>query len=165
MTLKDLTTNLKKGYSMTCDYSIDVSDVCTHSHCYGDCGLESREDDINMYIIFRNAKLNDTFRISVSFIETVSSCGVYQMAGLMLDSDFTQIKKFTKREVNINNFVKDIYSTIIEYVKAKERAAFVIASNNVYGTKINKIFDSLAIVKTDYKKNPNSNNKIKTWIL
>ncbi len=102
--------------------------------------------------------------ISSRFECSEISCGVYTFVSLPYNSQIINVKSLLKEE-HKEEFFTLLYDEIFKDLKEKEKVAWMIASTNSDFTEISKVFDKLAVNKTRWKTNPNSGNKIKTWIL
>lgn len=84
------------------------------------------------------------------------SCGVSQLYGVCCIENLYNIGI---PEATIEQCIREL----IHF--SKRGVAFVIASNYIRHTRGNALLDKLCNNKSDYKKNPNSNNMIRVWIL
>lgn len=67
---------------------------------------------------------------------------------------------------NFNDFTESDYKRAIVEAKSDQGVVHLIASINHHApTALKRILDNLAIAKTGWKLNSNSNNRIKTYIL
>jgi hypothetical protein len=151
MILKSTKLNKIKGYL------IDSKLELTIEAGYDD----DREEDLNLDIYSNNRHININSTIEQSSI----SCGVYNMYSLPSNSQIDQILlkvKPLKRAI----FLKELYSEIFVLLKKKEKMCTILASNNnsSRSSYIIKTFNSICTHKTTWKTNPNSGNKIRTWI-
>lgn len=122
---------------------------------YGD-----NQNDIGNNIKISIGNLTQTIIVN----ETSISCGIRSVYNLPYDGSFNFdiIKKQYR-----NNFYLELYKEIFRQIKIYSKTCFLQLSNNNsshYGM-INNILDRLCVTSTEWKRNPNSDNLIKIWII
>ena len=125
-----------------------------------DAGYErDREESVELFIQIGNNNIDST--IDCSCI----SCGVYGISGLPKNWNLERIKTLVQPRYR-TKFLKELYSEIFVVLKKKERACTILAStnNSPENSMIISTFNSISKHKTFWCKNPNSGNKIRTWI-
>ena len=151
---EDLKEKLKSDYTLISNHNLDTV-------------RSDRDGNFTVRIEIINSKKTIVFSQSFYISGTNISCGAHQLSSLLTDQRINQISEFLKPRANTKVFVKNLYKIIFNYIKKKEKIAFLLISNNQksYNVINNSILDSLALVQSDYEYNPNSFNNIKVWIL
>lgn len=86
------------------------------------------------------------------------SCGVREM------NNVSSISGAISQGVPRDIVVKAMREFIV-HIKQINRAAYIIASNNNRSEVSNGVMDEITTIKTDWKRNPNSSNLIRCWVM
>ena len=120
---------------------------------------DEREEDFTLTISIGNNNYQSYFS------QSGISCGVYDITSLPRNVYLQNILINVKPKFKAK-FLKELYSEIFAILKRKEKMCTVLAStnNDTSNSVIISTFNSIAKHKTLWKTNPNSGNKIRTWI-
>lgn len=177
-TIKKLESKLKKGVKLdvnlpfeTCYYNDLTHLEENHEKCEDisdrlDADESRLDENFNISIVLTKPRITRLY-INLNFNTTDISCGVYQMYSLPCNYNINRLSKFINTAEDPEKFFKEILKSILDNVKHHERLAMIIASNNNFTdvSIINNILDDISISKSKWIVNPNSSNKIITWIL
>lgn len=124
-------------------------------------GDNDREEDFTLMI-----KIGNKQEINSYISNSEISCGVHQFTTLNYNAIYASPLNLVKLKYR-KLFLIELYKEVFKLVKRKEKINTLIAStnNNPGKETIISVLDKISTLKTKWKINPNSGNKIRMWVL
>lgn len=98
--------------------------------------------------------------------ESTISCGIKQLNHFITDSDIFSFSKLVVNNNDCNKILKDIFKNFIKQIKSRHNCSMIILSTNKSAApKFSSILNTMTTDKVGYRRNPNSGNMIRLWIL
>lgn len=177
-TIKKLESKLKKGVELGIDlpfntgtWDYDINERVDEEECEDvsdrlKTNCTRKDDNFDVTITLTKPRVQ-ALDISINFNPSEISCGVYQMYCLPGNIAINGLSKFINSAEKPEEFFAEVLESILDNVKYHEKIAMLVVSNNdaKYSSIINGILDNISLSKSKWILNPNSGNKIKTWIL